>query len=183
MPSRPSNLTKKPHSIHHSKNNYLDIQALKELPDSFVWTRQEDPSSIDDELGVQAQKSVPIINLEDQNAQHYIGLACKSWGVFQVTNHGISNILLDKIEAAGKSLFNLPAHQKLKVARSSNGITGYGPARISSFFSKRMWSEGFTILGSPLHHARELWPTDYINFWYVLFIFHCFAMQIINTCI
>ncbi|MCE3216343.1 gibberellin 3-beta-dioxygenase [Datura stramonium] len=60
-----------------------------------------------------------------------------------------------------KRLFSLPLQQKLKAARSPDGIAGYGVARISSFFSKLMWSEGFTIFGSPLEHARQLWPHDY----------------------
>nr|UXL73233.1 2-oxoglutarate-dependent dioxygenase GA 3-oxidase [Jasminum sambac] len=27
-----------------------------------------------------------------------------------------------------------------------------------------MWSEGFTIIGSPLEHATKLWPNDFQNF-------------------
>ncbi|TKY54923.1 Gibberellin 3-beta-dioxygenase 1 [Spatholobus suberectus] len=30
--------------------------------------------------------------------------------------------------------------------------------RISSYFSKLLWSEGFTIMGSPAEHATKLWP-------------------------
>ena len=33
-----------------------------------------------------------------------------------------------------------------------------GSARISSFFPKLMWSEGFSIMGSPVEHASQLWP-------------------------
>ncbi|KAK4374750.1 hypothetical protein RND71_005427 [Anisodus tanguticus] len=54
--------------------------------------------------------------------------------------------------------------QKLKASRSPEGVTGYGVARISSFFSKLMWSEGFTIVGSPIEHARQPWPKDYKKF-------------------
>ncbi|KAF5726903.1 hypothetical protein HS088_TW22G00588 [Tripterygium wilfordii] len=64
---------------------------------------------------------------------------------------------------ASKSLFSLPHETKLKAARSPDGISGYGLARISSFFSKLMWSEGFTIVGSPLEHFQQLWPQDYIK--------------------
>ncbi|CAB4303224.1 unnamed protein product [Prunus armeniaca] len=32
------------------------------------------------------------------------------------------------------------------------------------FFQKLMWSEGFTIFGSPLDHFRQLWPQDYNKF-------------------
>ncbi|XP_057541815.1 gibberellin 3-beta-dioxygenase 2-like [Amaranthus tricolor] len=165
MPSRPSHVInhEKPNLISNSTNKYfLNFQSVKELPDSFAWAPHGDPCSI--ESDVFKPDSVPIVDLEDLKAHQLIGLACKSWGVFQIINHGIPKRLLDDIEIATKSLFGLSVHQKLKAARSSDGITGYGPARISSFFSKRMWSEGFTILGSPLDHARQLWPNDYTKF-------------------
>lgn len=107
--------------------------------------------------------SVPVIDLSDPNASELVGNACKSWGVFQVTNHGIASEILEKIESAGQSLFCLPVSQKLKAARSPDGISGYGVARISSFFLKHMWSEGFTIFGSPQDHARLLWPNNNNN--------------------
>ncbi|KAL9238627.1 hypothetical protein vseg_013023 [Gypsophila vaccaria] len=140
-----------------NNNSVIDLKSMKELPDSYAWISYDDPTP-SKRAGVE---SVPVINLDDPNAQELIGLACKSWGVFQVTNHGIQKKLLDNIEGACERLFGLPAQQKLKAARSPSGVTGYGPARISSFFQKRMWSEGFTIFGSPLEHASQLWPNDY----------------------
>ncbi|KAL8236651.1 hypothetical protein R6Q59_017732 [Mikania micrantha] len=69
--------------------------------------------------------------------------------------------LFEEMEAAGRKLLALPVHQKLKVGRSPYGVSGYGVARISMFFPKLMWSEGFTIIGSPYEHARKLWPNSY----------------------
>ncbi|CAM8984710.1 unnamed protein product [Rhodiola kirilowii] len=147
-----------PVDIHQK---YLDFNSLRELPESYAWT------PCDKYQGAAAhdlEDSVPVIDLSDPNASNLMGHACKSWGAFQVTNHGISAELLENIESAGQSLFSLPVSQKLKAARSPDGISGYGVARISSFFPKLMWSEGFTIFGSPLDHARLLWPNDYNRF-------------------
>lgn len=143
-----------------------DFSSLQELPDSYAWSQNDDqyPSS-PGSFGAE-QDSVPVIDLSDPNALKLTGHACRTWGVFQVTNHGIPSKLLDNIESAGRSLFSLPVQQKLKAARSPDGISGYGFARISSFFQKLMWSEGFTIVGSPLDHFRQLWPQDYNKFWY-----------------
>ncbi|KAG5629872.1 hypothetical protein H5410_001589 [Solanum commersonii] len=77
--------------------------------------------------------NVPIIDLLAPNVVELIGHACKTWGIFQ----------------------------KVKVMRSTTGATGYGTARITPFFSKFMWHEGFTIMDSPLDHAMELWPHDH----------------------
>ncbi|XP_059644744.1 gibberellin 3-beta-dioxygenase 1-like [Cornus florida] len=145
-----------------NSHKHLDFNSVKQLPESHAWSStvdeehfSGDPSSIE---------SVPVINLSDPNALKLVGHACKTWGVFQVTNHGIKNSLLDDIQSVGRNLFSLPMQQKLKAARPPDGVSGYGMARISSFFPKLMWSEGFTVSGSPLEHARKLWPQDYNKF-------------------
>ncbi|KAL9267046.1 Gibberellin 3-beta-dioxygenase 1-like protein [Drosera capensis] len=140
-----------------------DFHALKELPESYEWAPldQDQYPSIDQAPRVE---SVPLIDLDGPNVENLVGNACKEWRVFQVINHGIATRKLDNIESACRRLFSLPQSQKVRAARSLDGVTGYGPARISSFFQKQMWSEGFTILGSPLEHARLLWPDDYTEF-------------------
>ncbi|XP_076916666.1 gibberellin 3-beta-dioxygenase 1-like [Bidens hawaiensis] len=140
---------------------HLDLNSMKELPESHAWLSLDKKPS---HSSSGTRDTVPVINLKDPKAMKLVGHACKTWGVFQVTNHGVPIKLLDEIEAAGKKLFALPTHQKLKAARSPNGVSGYGVARISSFFSKLMWSEGFTIIGSPYEHARKLWPNRYSRF-------------------
>ncbi|XP_057472775.1 gibberellin 3-beta-dioxygenase 1-like [Actinidia eriantha] len=147
----------------HSNHKHLDFNSIKELPESHAWTSQLDDQNPPGSHTCGAD-SVPVIDLNDQNAPDLVGHACKTWGVFQVTNHGIKRTLLDEIEAKGMGLFSLPIQQKLRAARTPNGVSGYGVARISSFFPKFMWSEGFTIFGSPIEHARQLWPQDYTHF-------------------
>lgn len=143
---------------------HLDLNSIKELPESHAWTSSDDHYTSESSCNFE---SIPVIDLENNNNNvlDHIGHACKKWGAFQIINHNISEKLLQDIEVAGKTLFSLPMQQKLKAARSPEGVTGYGVARISSFFSKLMWSEGFTIVGSPIEHARQLWPKDYKKFW------------------
>ncbi|XP_030464475.1 gibberellin 3-beta-dioxygenase 1-like [Syzygium oleosum] len=155
MPSRLSDAFRAyPVELHHKQ---VDFSSVKELPDSYAWTElDEHPSS-----HCPSKETLPVIDLNDPNALKLIGHACRSWGVYQVINHGIPEELLHDVECAAKNLFSLPVPQKLKASRSPEGISGYGVARISAFFSKQMWSEGFTIVGSPMEHARRLWPQDY----------------------
>nr|UXX33601.1 gibberellin 3-beta-dioxygenase [Citrullus lanatus]UXX33602.1 gibberellin 3-beta-dioxygenase [Citrullus lanatus]UXX33603.1 gibberellin 3-beta-dioxygenase [Citrullus lanatus]UXX33604.1 gibberellin 3-beta-dioxygenase [Citrullus lanatus]UXX33605.1 gibberellin 3-beta-dioxygenase [Citrullus lanatus] len=105
--------------------------------------------------------SVPLIDLSLPNAPELIRNAFQTWGAFQVINHGVPISLLDSMESTVDALFNLPSPQKLKATRPPDGLSGYGVARISPFFPKRMWSEGFTLVGSPLEHFKKLWPQDY----------------------
>ncbi|KDP37169.1 hypothetical protein JCGZ_06225 [Jatropha curcas] len=161
MPSRLTDAFRAhPVHVHHK---LPDFTSLQELPDSYKWTQldEETHSYSGDSF---MKESIPVIDLLDSNALKNIGYACKTWGVFQVINHGVSTCLLDNIEKVSRDLFSLPMQQKLKAARSPDGVSGYGIARISSFFSKLMWSEGFTIVGSPLDHFRQLWPQDYTKF-------------------
>ncbi|KAJ9183423.1 hypothetical protein P3X46_007279 [Hevea brasiliensis] len=136
----------------------LDFDSVVTVPDSHAWPISDGFESND-------WLSIPTIDLKDPDAAKLIGHACETWGVFQVVNHDIPLNLLDEVESEARQLFSLPTTQKLKALRSPGGVTGYGLARISSFFNKFMWHEGFTIIGSPLDHARELWPNDYQKFW------------------
>ncbi|CAL1400211.1 unnamed protein product [Linum trigynum] len=148
------------HPVDIQPKNLHDFTSLKELPDSYQWSSEQDrpePEPVHHE-------PVPVIDLSDPNALEEIGHACTRWGVFQVVNHGVPAAVLDRMEDVAKSFFSLPAHQKLKAARSPDGISGYGLARISSFFPKLMWSEGFTMVGSPLEHFHRIWPHHYTRF-------------------
>ncbi|KAJ7956614.1 gibberellin 3-beta-dioxygenase 3 [Quillaja saponaria] len=129
----------------------LDFKTANKLPDSHKWT--DHPIVNPFTVG-----TVPIINLSDPNAISLIKHACEKWGVFQITNHGIPLNLLRQVELQTLGLFSLPAHQILSALRSPEGITGYGQPRISFFFPKLMWSEVFSMIGSPIEHATKLWP-------------------------
>ncbi|CAI9094431.1 OLC1v1030172C1 [Oldenlandia corymbosa var. corymbosa] len=137
-----------------------DFESLKRVPDSHVWpqTDVDLPLQDDDE---KPERSIPVIDLMAPNAVELIGHACEDWGAFQLTNHGISTNLIDEVESQARRLFVLPTIEKLKVLRSTDGMTGYGASRMAQSFPKLLWHEGFTIMGSPLHHAQQLWPHDH----------------------
>ncbi|XP_027332928.1 gibberellin 3-beta-dioxygenase 1-like [Abrus precatorius] len=136
----------------------LDFSSIKTLPDSHAWPQSEDYDNDGPE------SCIPIIDLMDPNAMKLIGLACEKWGAFQLNNHGINLSVIEEVEEEAKRLFALPADRKLKALRSAAGATGYGRARISPFFPKHMWHEGFTIMGSPCDDAKKIWPNDYARF-------------------
>ncbi|XP_010429978.1 PREDICTED: gibberellin 3-beta-dioxygenase 2-like [Camelina sativa] len=139
------------------------LPNLKSLPDSYTWTAKDD-LLFSASASSDSHESLPLIDLSDPHATTLVGNACTTWGAFQLTNHGVPSRLLDDIELLTGSLFRLPFHRKIKAARSENGVSGYGVARIASFFSKKMWSEGFTVVGSPLHDFRKLWPSHHLEY-------------------
>ena len=148
-----------PLDLQHIKP--VDFASLQAVPDSHVWHDSSFGACSDEH----ENSLVPVIDLEDSNATELIGQACETLGVFQLKNHGIPLSLIEEVESEAARFFALSARQKLKALRSPGGATGYGIARIAPFFSKYMWHEGFTIMGSPVDHVKELWPHDHERFW------------------
>ncbi|XP_014500883.2 gibberellin 3-beta-dioxygenase 1 [Vigna radiata var. radiata] len=140
----------------------IDFSSSLSLPDSHTWSQPID----DDVFSLKSPVSspMPIIDMMDPNAKKLIALACENWGGFHLKNHGIPLAVIQGAEDELQRLFSLPIQQKMKALRSPAGATGYGIPRISPFFPKFMWHEGFTIIGSPSHDAKKLWPNDYQQF-------------------
>ncbi|XVF88462.1 hypothetical protein PTKIN_Ptkin19aG0053500 [Pterospermum kingtungense] len=160
--------TFKPSLSHPKYILPLDFNNVSKLPDSHAWTTSTSLPLDHDHLLVDpfTDETLPIIDLAkpDEAVNLEVRQASEKWGGFQVTNHGIPVSLLHETECQARRLFSLPAERKLLVARPPEGFSGYGSARISSFFPKQMWSEGFSITGSPVEHATKLWPQDHANF-------------------
>ncbi|BFG20822.1 hypothetical protein CerSpe_070960 [Prunus speciosa] len=95
-----------------------DFKSLHEIPEEYAWTNLNEHPSLDSD-------SVPIIDLNDPNASQLISHACRTWGVFQLINHGVPDNVVEDMESVAQSLFSLPAEQKLKVARGPGGISAY----------------------------------------------------------
>ncbi|XP_022997428.1 gibberellin 3-beta-dioxygenase 2-like [Cucurbita maxima] len=139
----------------------LDFDSLRTVPDSHDWPH----SSYDTlKLHTNGDVSIPLIDMSDPNVAMLIGNVCKTWGVFQLTNHGVPTSLVERAEAEAGRLFDLPMTRKLKALRAPGDATGYGLPRITPFFSKYMWHEGFTIMGSSAEHASQLWSSNYQPF-------------------
>lgn len=146
-------------SISQSLNERLiplDFKSVLSIPESHQWTLSTDDRIAN--LNPSESESLPLIDLSHSNARSLIRQASEEWGAFQVTNHGVPSSLLRQLDLQTHLLFSLPTHHKLTTLRPPHGVTGYGMPRISIFYPKLMWSEGFSIMGSPADHASQLWP-------------------------
>uniref|UniRef100_A0A7N1A0J7 Fe2OG dioxygenase domain-containing protein n=1 Tax=Kalanchoe fedtschenkoi TaxID=63787 RepID=A0A7N1A0J7_KALFE len=145
----------------------IDFGSLKSVPFSHQWFASDtqvgklSTPSLKPRLDSHA---IPVVDLASPDVLERLGRACEEWGVFQVVGHGISSEELEEVESQAERFFALPPEVKARVLRSPDGGAGYGIARISSFFSKFMWHEGFTIMGSSLDYAKQIWPHDYQHF-------------------
>ncbi|KAI3743591.1 hypothetical protein L1987_61301 [Smallanthus sonchifolius] len=141
----------------------LDFDSIDRVPESHSWPPFDEPLNKIQTCDLR-DSLIPVIDLTNSKSRNLIGQACETWGMFQVINHGVPSDLVKKVESESRRLFALPAHEKRRVLRSTGGATGYGSARISPFYDKGMWHEGFTIMGSCVDDAKVLWPHDFQRF-------------------
>ncbi|KAM7499672.1 hypothetical protein LguiA_024086 [Lonicera macranthoides] len=76
-------------------------------------------------------------------------LACKEWGFFHITNHGVSKELYRKLHSISTHVFHLPPKRKIN-ARPSSTIKTYTPPFIASPFF-----ESLRVSGSKFYAPAE----------------------------
>ncbi|XP_009621691.1 gibberellin 20-oxidase-like protein [Nicotiana tabacum] len=92
----------------------------------------------------QTPLQLPVLDISqplNSSTLSSLAAACKEWGFFHVTNHGISNDLYTKIHCLSKHLFNLPSEIKVKAGPSSS-LKTYTPHFIASPFFESLKVSG-----------------------------------------
>ncbi|OMO74178.1 2-oxoglutarate-dependent dioxygenase [Corchorus capsularis] len=92
-------------------------------------------------------EGIPVIDLSGADTKQLaseIGNACKTWGFFQVINHGVPFELRQRVEKVAKTFFDLPIEEKRKVKRDELNFTGYHDEEHTK--NIRDWKEVFDML-------------------------------------
>ena len=85
--------------------------------------------------------------------------ACSSWGFFQVTNHGISQDLIDEVWTQTRAFFALPIETKLKVLRSRDNPWGFYHNELTKNQRDKKQVFDFTRAGrDPIYGQSNRWP-------------------------
>jgi isopenicillin N synthase-like dioxygenase len=72
--------------------------------------------------------TIPVIDLDDRRAAELVAQACEHTGFLVVTNHGVTQQVLDTAWAAATRFFDLPVGDKMAVAMPYPGYPyGYAP--------------------------------------------------------
>lgn len=90
-------------------------------------------------------------------------LACKEWGFFHITNHGISMELFKKLKSLSNSLFCLHSVSKLKAGPSSS-LKTYTPHFIASPFFESFRVNGPDFFTSAQSSAELVFNHPYHEF-------------------
>ncbi|CAH2063413.1 unnamed protein product [Thlaspi arvense] len=92
---------------------------------------------------------------------HEIETACKGFGFFQITNHGIpSSVVNDALDAATR-FFDLPAEEKmLLVSDNFHEPVRYGTSINHSTDRVHYWRDFIKHYSHPLSKWIDLWPSN-----------------------
>lgn len=73
-------------------------------------------------------ESVPVIDiarLSSSTTLSALDAACRAWGFFQITNHGIRDDVVDNLHTAMREFFSLPIDAKRAISRSRENPWGF----------------------------------------------------------
>lgn len=137
------------------------------LPPSYVRPESERPrlSQVSD------WENVPLIDLgcgDRALVMRQIGEACRHYGIFQVLNHGVSKIAVEKMLGVAKKFFSLPVEEKLKLYSDDPSKT----MRLSTSFNVKKetvhnWRDYLRLHCYPLEKYAPEWPSNPPSFRYV----------------
>jgi len=102
---------------------------------------------------------VPVINvadLESPVALAAIDRACRDWGFFQVTSHGIDPQLLASVFAVSREFFAQPRADKHRLLRDADNPWGYYDRELTK--NRQDWKEIFDFGPADGDKLKPRWP-------------------------
>ncbi|XP_059669683.1 protein SRG1-like [Cornus florida] len=137
------------------------------VPERYIQNQENGP--LDSEISL-VSSEIPIINFSmlangDENERKRLDSACKEWGFFQITNHGVTDKVLHKMKAAVTVFFDLLLIEKKKYAMATNCLQGYGQGYVVSDQQKLDWNDLIFLLTLPTKFRNmKHWPTTIAGF-------------------
>lgn len=108
---------------------------------------------------------VPIIDitaLEGRATLRALDCACREWGFFQITHHGIDASVLRGVLTAARQFFTLPEATKRAIERSAENPWGYYDRELTK--NTRDWKQVFDYGPADGGVLQPQWPTGLPSF-------------------
>ncbi|TXG49816.1 hypothetical protein EZV62_025691 [Acer yangbiense] len=135
------------------------------VPERYIQKHNNRP--LDSEFSLDLCE-IPIINFSllangDEEEQRKLDIACKEWGFFQITDHGVTEKVLHDMKAAEAAFFELPLEEKKKYAMGENDLQGYGQGYVVS--QKLEWCDLIFLMTLPPKIRKfKHWPVSIPGF-------------------
>lgn len=104
-------------------------------------------------------ETVPVIDiagLHEPESLRAINAACRDWGFFQVTNHGIEPAAIAALTHAMRSFFAQPAQDKRRVLRTAENPWGFYDQELTK--NTRDWKEVYDFGPADGMAMEPQWP-------------------------
>ncbi|KAK6917262.1 Non-hem dioxygenase N-terminal domain [Dillenia turbinata] len=137
----------------------LARQPITNIPPRYMRADDDRPIVVFDGAST---PPVPVIDLQKllhkdpMNSElEKLHSACKEWGFFQIVNHGVNALLLEKFKTEIGDFFKLPHEEKKKLWHQPDNLQGFGQHFVVSEEQKLDWSDMFFITTLPINLRRN----------------------------
>jgi isopenicillin N synthase-like dioxygenase len=107
---------------------------------------------------------IPVIDIHRQDAAtlRQLDAACREWGFFQITNHGISEDLIASTHRAMREFFALPLDAKRAIERTATNSWGFYDRELTKNKQdlKQIFDVGPDESDGPLAGQVAQWPAE-----------------------
>ncbi|KAI8001454.1 Codeine O-demethylase [Camellia lanceoleosa] len=79
---------------------------------------------------------------------------CKEWGIFQLVNHGVTSLLVEKLKYEIEEFYKLPLEEKMKYKIQPGDVEGYGQTLLMQDDEKLDWGDRFYMVVNPVHRRK-----------------------------
>uniref|UniRef100_A0A0D9ZPP3 Fe2OG dioxygenase domain-containing protein n=2 Tax=Oryza TaxID=4527 RepID=A0A0D9ZPP3_9ORYZ len=140
------------------------VEHRETLPEGYARPESDRPRLAE----VATDSNIPLIDLASPDKPRVIAeiaQACRTYGFFQVTNHGIAEELLEKVMAVALEFFRLPPEEKEKLYSDEPSKK----IRLSTSFNVRKetvhnWRDYLRLHCHPLEEFVPEWPSNPAQF-------------------
>lgn len=105
-------------------------------------------------------ETVPVIDIEElerTDSLAAIDRACREWGFFQVTGHGIDQQLLADVMAVSRQFFAQSSEEKRRILRDADNPWGYYDKELTK--NRQDWKEIYDFGPADGDKLKPRWPT------------------------
>ncbi|MDH4109827.1 MAG: hypothetical protein OEW35_16195 [Gammaproteobacteria bacterium] len=103
--------------------------------------------------------NVPVIDIAELNSPASLAAidrACREWGFFQVTGHGIDPPLLQSIFAVSREFFGQPTDDKRRILRDADNPWGFYDRELTK--NRQDWKEIYDFGRADGDKLKPRWP-------------------------
>lgn len=104
-------------------------------------------------------ENVPVIDIEEierADSLAAIDRACREWGFFQVTGHGIDQRLLADVMSVSQQFFGQPSGEKRRILRDADNPWGYYDKELTK--NRQDWKEIYDFGPADGDKLKPRWP-------------------------